>query len=50
LEYPAGGVTVEEADDVAAFTAMFNDVRAVALSPEKSAGLIREALDQLKGR
>lgn len=50
LEYPAGGTTVEKPDDVASFIAMFNDVRAVALPPDKSAGLVREALDQLKGR
>jgi hypothetical protein len=50
LEYAAGGTTVEEADDVAAFMAMFNDVQAIALPPKRSAGLIQEVLDQLKGR
>jgi hypothetical protein len=50
LEYAAGGKTVEEADDVAAFSAMFNKVQSKALPPRRSAGLIQEVLEQLKGR
>lgn len=50
LEYAAGGESVENPDDVAAFITTFEHVsQNVALQPDQSADLIREALNRLEG-
>ncbi|MDQ3577230.1 MAG: Scr1 family TA system antitoxin-like transcriptional regulator [Actinomycetota bacterium] len=51
LEYAAGGATVENPEDVAAFITTFDHVsQNVAFQPDRSADLIREALNRLEGR
>ncbi|MGQ0839230.1 DUF5753 domain-containing protein [Actinokineospora sp.] len=50
LEYAAGGESVENPEDVAAFVTTFDHVSGnVALQPDRSADLIREALNRLEG-
>jgi transcriptional regulator with XRE-family HTH domain len=41
LEYPAGGNWVDNGDDVSRFTAMFDDVMALALSPTDTYAMIQ---------
>ncbi|MDQ3402215.1 MAG: DUF5753 domain-containing protein [Actinomycetota bacterium] len=51
LEYAAGGATVENPEDVAAFITTFDHVsQNVAFQPDRSADLIREVLNRLEGR
>lgn len=51
LEHAAGGSTVDNPDDVAAFVRTFERVsRDVALSPDESAELIRAVLGEPEGR
>lgn len=49
LEYPGGGQWVEDATDTANFRAMFEDVSALALSPAKSATLLKANLTRWRG-
>jgi transcriptional regulator with XRE-family HTH domain len=50
LEYPAGGAWVEDPDDVKRFTAMFDDVSELALSPSDTTDLIHDQIRTLKTR
>lgn len=47
LEYPAGGSWVDNPEDVRRFTAMFDDVAELALSPAESVDLIRRKTEVL---
>jgi transcriptional regulator with XRE-family HTH domain len=47
LEFPTGGVWVEEEPDVEKFVKSFDEVVAVALTPEESAEFIRARADDL---
>ncbi|HEX3785925.1 MAG TPA: helix-turn-helix transcriptional regulator [Pseudonocardiaceae bacterium] len=51
LEHAAGGESVENRDDVAAFISTFERIsRNLALPPDQSADLIKGVLDRLEGR
>lgn len=50
LEYPTGGAWVENVGDVRRFTAMFDDVVNLALTPDRSAELIRRRVRELEGQ
>ncbi|UVS82568.1 helix-turn-helix transcriptional regulator [Actinokineospora sp. UTMC 2448] len=49
LEYPGGGEWVDNAEDVAKFAAMFDDVSAQALSAAESAALMRAEVEAMEG-
>lgn len=48
LEYAAGGESIERQADVTSFVTLFDDVRALALSPNDSAAVIRAVLDKIE--
>ncbi|WP_054052604.1 helix-turn-helix transcriptional regulator [Alloactinosynnema sp. L-07] len=48
LEYPAGGAWVDNAEDVARFTTMFDEVAKQALTPVKSNDLIHKRIKALE--
>lgn len=48
LEHPAGGVWVEDREDVQHFLAMFDDVSAIALTPADTVKLIRAQARELR--
>lgn len=47
LEYPAGGAWVDDAEDVSRFTAMFDDVSQLAMSPADTSDLIQQRMRAL---
>ncbi|MFC0114719.1 Scr1 family TA system antitoxin-like transcriptional regulator [Kibdelosporangium aridum] len=48
LEHAAGGESIDDQTDVSRFLALFDDVRASALSPAKSTDAIRAVLDKIE--
>ncbi|GDY33720.1 helix-turn-helix domain-containing protein [Gandjariella thermophila] len=48
VEYPAGGLTLEEDEDIARYSLMFDDLRALALSPAESARMIAAVAQDLE--
>ncbi|MEO6090842.1 MAG: Scr1 family TA system antitoxin-like transcriptional regulator, partial [Umezawaea sp.] len=50
VEYPAGGLTLEEDEEISRYTLMFDDLRDACLSTHGSLALIAETAEQYEER